>query len=107
MMRFLENHNLVGLAIGVCTFLIIGLFHPIVIKAEYHFGTRLWWVFLVVGASGVAGSILVDNIFVSTLCGVLAFTSFWAIKELFEQKKRVEKGWFPQNPKKSKPQHKQ
>jgi hypothetical protein len=25
----------------------------------------------------------------------VAFSSFWSILELFEQKKRVEKGWFP------------
>ena len=32
-----------GLIIGVATFLIIGLFHPLVIKGEYYFGTRIWW----------------------------------------------------------------
>ncbi|MBQ5864199.1 MAG: DUF4491 family protein, partial [Bacteroidales bacterium] len=26
-------------------------------------------------------------------------SSFWSILEVFEQKKRVEKGWFPKNPK--------
>ena len=29
-----------GLIIGIFTFLIIGLFHPIVIKCEYYSGTR-------------------------------------------------------------------
>ena len=38
-----------GIIIAVCTFLIIGLFHPIVIKVEYHYGTRPWWIFLVLG----------------------------------------------------------
>ncbi len=87
-----------GLIVGAGTFLIIGAFHPVVIKAEYHFGTRCWWVFLLSGiASGVA-SVLVANFILSALCGVLAFTLLWSIKELFEQKKRVEKGWFPSNP---------
>jgi hypothetical protein len=27
--------------------------------------------------------------------GLIAFCSFWSIKELFQQKKRVERGWFP------------
>ena len=27
-----------GLLIGACTFLIIGLFHPLVIKMEYYWG---------------------------------------------------------------------
>jgi hypothetical protein len=36
---------------------------------------------------------------ISTLLGVFAFSSFWSIHELFEQRERVRKGWFPQNPK--------
>ncbi|MDR1258296.1 MAG: DUF4491 family protein [Tannerellaceae bacterium] len=92
-----------GLLIGITTFLIIGLFHPLVIKAEYYWGTGCWWIFLVWGIAGVAVSALINNVFVSAVCGVFAFSSFWAIKELFEQKERVLKGWFPQNPKKKYP----
>ena len=29
-----------GIIIAAITFLIIGLFHPIVIKTEYYFGTK-------------------------------------------------------------------
>ena len=46
MMEFLTEYNLTGLVIGVATFLIIGLFHPFVIKGEYYFGVRCWWFFL-------------------------------------------------------------
>ena len=35
MMDWLTAHHLGGIAIGICTFLIIGLFHPVVVKAEY------------------------------------------------------------------------
>lgn len=91
--------NFEGLIIGVCTFLIIGLFHPIVIKTEYHFGVRVWWVFLLLGLAGVAGSLVVSSTLLSTLLGVFAFSSFWSIKELFEQRERVRKGWFPKKPK--------
>lgn len=87
--------NFEGLIIGVCTFLTIGLFHPIVIKTEYHFGVRVWWVFLLLGFAGVAASLVVENTILSTLLGVFAFSSFWSIKELFEQRERVRKGWFP------------
>ncbi|MBR4089087.1 MAG: DUF4491 family protein [Bacteroidales bacterium] len=38
-----------GIIIGLATFLIIGLFHPIVIKAEYYLGTKCWWAFLLAG----------------------------------------------------------
>ena len=34
-MQFLTEYHLTGLVIGICTFLIIGVFHPVVIKAEY------------------------------------------------------------------------
>ena len=94
--------NFSGIIIGVATFLVIGLFHPLVIKAEYYIGVKSWWLFLLLGiVSGVA-SLLVENLTLSILLGVVAFSSFWSIGEVFEQKKRVEKGWFPANPKKKK-----
>ncbi len=88
-----------GFLIAVSTFLIIGLFHPIVIKTEYHFGTRPWWLFLVVGLCLIACSLCIADAVVSALVGVVGASSLWSIGELFEQKKRVEKGWFPMNPK--------
>ncbi len=94
-MEFLTEYNLTGLAIGIATFLIIGLFHPLVIKGEYHFGVRCWWVFLVMGIGAVAASVAVRDILWSTLLAVWGASSFWSIGELFEQRKRVEKGWFP------------
>ncbi|MBO4397182.1 MAG: DUF4491 family protein [Bacteroidaceae bacterium] len=88
-----------GLLIGICTFLIIGLFHPVVIKAEYYTGTKFWWVFLLLGLGGIIGSLYIEDTFWAALLGVFAFSSLWTIKELFDQKKRVQKGWFPRNPK--------
>ena len=94
------NLNFSGIIIGVATFLIIGLFHPLVIKAEYYIGVKSWWLFLLLGIASVVASLLVANLTLSILMGVVAFSSFWSIGEVFEQKKRVEKGWFPANPKK-------
>ncbi|MBO4741783.1 MAG: DUF4491 family protein [Bacteroidales bacterium] len=91
--------NFTGLLIGVATFLCIGLFHPLVIKAEYYFGVKTWWAFLLGGLAFLAGSLLVEKVEVSVLLGVVAFSSFWSILELFKQKERVRKGWFPKNPK--------
>lgn len=99
MMDWLTAHHLGGIAIGICTFLIIGLFHPVVVKAEYYWGTRCWWVFLLLGLVGLAGSVLLHHLLLSSLLGVFSFSSFWTIKELFEQRERVRKGWFPMNPK--------
>lgn len=98
-MEWLDTYHIDGLVIGICTFLIIGIFHPIVVKAEYYWGTRCWWWFLIAGLAGVAGSVMVSDILVSSLLGVFSFSSFWTIKEIFEQKERVKKGWFPMNPK--------
>ena len=90
--------NFTGIVVGLATFLIIGLFHPIVIKAEYHLGTKCWWVFLVVGIICALLSIVIENLVGSTILGVTAFSSFWSILELKEQRERVKKGWFPKGP---------
>ena len=95
--------NFDGLLIGIATFLIIGLFHPVVVKAEYYWGTKCWWIFLILGLAGVVASICTADILVSSLLGIFAFSSFWTIKEVFDQEKRVKKGWFPKNPKRKYP----
>ena len=91
--------NYSGLIIAVITFLVIGLFHPIVIKGEYYFGTRCWWVFALSGVAFIAASLLVEDNMLSPILGVVGCSCLWSILEIFEQKKRVEKGWFPMNPK--------
>ncbi len=45
-MSDMDMINFDGLLIGIATFLIIGLFHPVVVKAEYFWGTRCWWIIL-------------------------------------------------------------
>lgn len=93
------SFNFEGLLIGVFTFLVIGVSHPIVIKTEYYFGTRPWVVFLLVGMFLLVGALLVESVMASAMLGVASFTAFWGIRELFEQEERVRKGWFPRNPK--------
>lgn len=39
-MEWIDSLHWEGILIGICTFLIIGLFHPVVVKAEYYWGTR-------------------------------------------------------------------
>ena len=102
-MEFLSQHNLLGLVIGICTFLVIGVFHPIVIECEYYFGTRCWWFFLLLGIVCIVLSCMVETVLWSALLGVTAFSSFWSILEIFEQQKRVQKGWFPRNPRRTYP----
>lgn len=87
-----------GIFIAIGTFVIIGVFHPIVIKCEYYFGTSQWWLFLVVGLATLLTALFVEDVLASSLLGVFGASCLWSIGELFEQKKRVEKGWFPMNP---------
>ena len=94
--------NYIGLLIGLATFFTIGIFHPIVIKAEYYFGRRCWWAFLLAGLIFIMASLLVANNYLSIICGVVAFSSLWGILEIFQQHRRVQRGWFPMNPKRKK-----
>lgn len=87
-----------GIVIGAISFLIIGLFHPIVIQCEYHFTWRIWPVFLVGGVLSCIASLFVAHTMVSGGLAVLGFTMLWSIGELKEQAERVRKGWFPANP---------
>lgn len=87
-----------GLVIGAASFLTIGLFHPIVIKCEYHFSSKIWPVFLVLGILLCAVSVLIKADILSAVLAVAGFASFWSIGELRHQRERVEKGWFPKNP---------
>lgn len=91
-----------GLVIAISTFLLIGVFHPIVIKAQYYFGDRVWPVFLAAGLLFVAASLFVANPILSALLGAVGCSCLWSIGELKEQTKRVEKGWFPDNPNRKK-----
>ena len=90
--------NFNGVFIGIMTFLIIGLCHPLVIKLEYYWGKKCWPVYLISGLICVAISLYIDNATASALLGVAAFSLFWSIHEIFAQEKRVLKGWYPQNP---------
>ena len=87
-----------GIIIAVMTFLAIGLWHPIVIKTEYYWGTRPWVVYLLVGISCCMGALFTENVYLSSFLGVFGASALWGIGELFSQKRRVEKGWFPMNP---------
>jgi peptidoglycan/LPS O-acetylase OafA/YrhL len=95
--------NFEGLGIGVVAFVIIGIFHPIVIKGEYYFTEKIWPLFLLGGLIALALSCFVRQTLLSSALGVLGCTCFWSILELKEQRKRVEKGWFPRNPKRGSP----
>lgn len=88
-----------GIIIAVATFFIIGIFHPIVIKSEYYWGVKCWPLFAIVGVILLAWSLFISNILFASIVGVIGCSSLWSILEIFEQRERVRKGWFPMNPK--------
>lgn len=96
-MDIFAEYNLEGLAVGLLTFLIIGAFHPLVIKGEYYLGQKANWLFLVGGIIGMILSIVTEGV-ASIILGVVSFSCFWSILEVREQRERVRKGWFPANP---------
>lgn len=90
--------NWKGIEVGVTAFVLIGCFHPIVIRCEYYFSKAVWPVFGLVGLLALAGSLWISDAGASAIAAVFGITCLWSIKELFEQEKRVQKGWFPKNP---------
>ncbi len=94
--------NFQGIAIGVMAFLIIGIYHPIVIAAEYYIGKKIWPLFLIIGLLFIGISLFIENSTISAIVGVIGFSSLWSIHEVIEQEERVKKGWFPSNPNKTK-----
>lgn len=87
--------NYHGIIIGICSFLIIGILHPVVVKAEYHLGKRIWPLFLIAGIGCITASLFIHAPVLSPILAVLGFSLLWSIRELFEQEERVAKGWYP------------
>ena len=88
-----------GILLGAVSFAVIGAFHPLVIWAEYQFGKGRWPAFLGAGLLLAVVSLLTENVYGAAVLGILAFSCFWSIRELFEQEQRVRKGWFPKKEK--------
>lgn len=90
--------NWTGPLIGLTTFLVIGVFHPLVIKGEYYFGQKVNYAFFLLGAVALTAAFFCSGVYLSSLLAVVGFSSFWSILEVREQRERVRKGWFPSNP---------
>ena len=91
--------NFYGLAMASTMILATGLGHILIIKGEYYWGVKWWPGLVVLGLLVLIISVLVDNVLLSGCFGILAAVLLWSVYELFLQRKRVERGWFPRNPK--------
>lgn len=95
--------NWESIATAAAALIAIGAFHPIVIKCEYYLSAKAWPIFLVAGLILMGAALFTDG-FLSIALSILGAGSLWSIHELKKQEKRVEKGWFPENPaRKTKP----
>jgi len=90
-----------GIIVGAAVFLIIGICHPLVIKMEYRWGKQSWWALALAGTLFAVISLLINNVTLSTIFGAAAFSFYWSIREIIAQERRVLRGWFPENPKRS------
>ena len=97
-MHYICAMNSSGIIVGAAVFLIIGICHPIVIKMEYHWGKKSWWVLALAGLLFALWSLFVESAVWSTIIGAAAFSCFWGIHEILSQEMRVLRGWFPENP---------
>lgn len=87
-----------GILIGFASLLVIGVFHPIVIWAEYYFSARIWPLFLAAGILLLGAALFLVGL-LSIVLALVGVACLWSIRELKEQSRRVERGWFPRNPK--------
>lgn len=92
--------NYYGFIIGLVFLVLTGIGHIIVIKSEYYFGTKVWPLFLIIAIISLFISLKIDSVVISGILGINGFVFLWGILELFQQKERVKKGWFPDNQKK-------
>lgn len=93
-----NNINLYGLLLGTIAFVTIGISHPVVAKAEYYYGRKIWWAFFLAGIIFSLASLFVDSVLVSVILGTIGFSSFWSTHEIFKQHKRVMLGRAKRNP---------
>lgn len=92
--------NFDGILLGALSFLIIGIWHPIVIKGEYHFGKKVCIpVFAMTGIVCCGLSLIIPHTVLRTALALFGFSALWGTKEVHDQEKRVEKGWFPKKTK--------
>ena len=92
--------HITGIVIAISTFLIIGLFHPLVIKTEYYLGTRPWWLFLFGGILCVVLSLLQADIVWSSLLGVLGGKPAVVDRRTLRPGKARAEGLVPHEPEK-------
>lgn len=99
-MEIFSSLNWTGILIGLAAFVMIGVFHPVVARLEYHLGRGSWWMLFFPGVACLIASFFLTPV-LSILLGCLAFSFFWSTLEMFMQHQRVLKGRAKRNPKRN------
>ncbi len=92
--------NPLGVVAGVTAFLSIWIGH-ISVRAVEARTNKLWQamaVYLLLGFSLEAGTILIRNQLLSVICGIAGITLLWDVLELLKQARRVREGRALANP---------
>ena len=95
--------NPTGSMIAIVAIIGIGLGHIWVRTMEYRFGKQVWPVSMGIGAVLVGASLFAQSDVVSALLAIPGAIFLYAVKEFFEQERRVLKGHAPRNPKRRYP----
>jgi hypothetical protein len=95
--------NLTGSIIATVAIIGIGLGHIWVRTMEYRFGKQVWPISMGIGALLVGASFFAQSDFVSALLAIPGAIFLYAVKEFFEQERRVLKGHAPRNPRRRYP----
>jgi hypothetical protein len=91
--------NYAGLFLGLFMLFSIGLGFLWVIKLEYYVGAHIWKWVLAFGIILSLASICIPTFWGSALLGITGGSVAWGATELPDQENRVERGFFPANPK--------
>jgi len=88
-----------GPLLGLASLAVIGLGFFWVVKVEYALGLAWWPWFMLAGLLLIASSLFVGESLLSALLGIAGASVAWGSTELRAQALRVERGWYPANPK--------
>jgi hypothetical protein len=72
-----------------------------VIKLEHTLGARIWKAVLTIGLLICLAALFMPNFWSSALLGIFGGSVIWGATEFPEQEKRVQRGLFPANPKRT------
>ncbi|PWH16676.1 MAG: hypothetical protein DDG59_09020 [Anaerolineae bacterium] len=92
--------NFIGLISAISAFLGIAFGHVGVRWLEYRVA-RLWMAMLAYSAAGLAMqifSLVLNSLYLKSLCGIIGMTLLWDAVELIRQQRRVRRGHAPANP---------